>query len=191
MACAEKKLTKNLVKNCTHAPKQGVGRKFAVAISDIDKTSTQLSADGTEVTTLVLESGAKVYELEGNVKVHGASFELVEKEFGDYYNHKDTYKITYRGAAQRARVQEMIGGRFATIVQKIDTGDSGEIEWEILGYESGMKPKAHSADLAAGSGVATLELGTVEGEEEKTEPKLWTESTGWDTWIDANLFVPA
>lgn len=190
MACTST-LTKNFVENCTHSPKSGIVSKFIVNIADIDKSSSQVSADGTVVTALVLETGAKVYEVEGDERTNMGSFEFTSDEISEGYIHKDGIRIKYRGKEQRSRVKEMLRGRFATILQKVDIGDSGEIEYEISGYESGMHVVAHSADFTANKGTATLEMQTKDGELESTEPKVWEEVGGIDTWLTTNTYVPA
>lgn len=195
MADCDDKLAGEFAKKCGHRPKQGVVNKWYGNISDIDRVATQLANRGTKVTALILKAGAKIYKAEGNDKTSGVEHALAVGDFSNGYIHTDRYAIMYKGETQRERVQELVdGARVFTIVEKVDTGEAGELTYEIAGLESGMVIIEDTFNSAENSGVTNIACATKEGEEESTGLKLFLLTAGLaatTTWITTNEFVPA
>ncbi|TDO68826.1 hypothetical protein EV143_11810 [Flavobacterium chryseum] len=188
----DEKLTGQFVKMCGHRPKQGVAGKWYINHDDVDVEATQKSNRGTVVTTLVLKTGAKIYPAVGK-KVSSIEHALAIKDFSNGYIHTDRFTITYKGPAERERVQELVdGARVVTLSKKVDTGISGELSYEIAGLESGMEITEDTFNSGADSGVTKIAVATKEGEEESTGIKLFKMVGGLDaieTWITTNEYV--
>lgn len=190
----DEKLAGQFTKVCGHRPKQGVSKKWYINYDDIDIEATQKANKGTVVTDLVLKGTAKIYPAQGNRKVSSIEHALAIKDFGNGYIHTDRFSITYKGANERERVQELVeGARVVTLSQKIDTGVSGELSYEIAGLESGMEITEDNYNSAADSGITKIAVATKEGEEEATGIKLFQMEGGLEaieTWITTNQYVP-
>ncbi len=173
MGNCDAKLAGKFARQCGHRPKQGIQKKWYLNWNDIDRAATHLDKRGTVVTQLTLKENAYLYPAEGNPKIHKASHSLSVLEFGNGYIHTDTYTITYRGADERERIQELVdGAKVCTIIQKTDGGVNGELTFEIVGFESGMVVTEDNWSSAENSGATTLTVSTLEGEEETTGIKL-------------------
>ncbi|MHC0442313.1 hypothetical protein [Flavobacterium sp. 3-210] len=190
----DNKLAGQFTQVCGHRPKQGVYKKWYINWDDVDKEATQKANRGTVVTALVLKTGSKIYPAQGNKKVSSIEHALAIKDFGNGYIHTDRFSITYKGPNERERVQELVdGARVVTLSQKIDTGTSGELSYEIAGLESGMEITEDNYNSAADSGITKIAVATKEGEEEATGIKLFQMTGGLDaieTWISTNEYVP-
>jgi hypothetical protein len=186
-------LAGDFANNCSHKPKQGLNRKFYFNWKDVDRAATTITNKGTKVTNLVLKSGAKIYEVTGNRKTLKAKHALAVLDFGNGYIHTDTFSILYNGEDERQRVQELVNmARVCSLVEKVDTGNSGELTYEIYGLESGMSIIEDNYDSSANSGASIISVATEKGEEESTGKKLFLMSGGVsavETWITANLYV--
>ncbi len=191
MGCTTK-LAGNFVRECLHRPKQGFLKKWYINEEDIDRAATQLANRGTKVTALVLKAGAKIYPADGPDKTKSGSHALSVTDFGNGYIHTDNFTVTYRGEKQRERIQELVdGARVVTINQKVDRGLTGELSYEILGFESGMSITNDDWSSSENAGTSKIVVATKEGEEELTGAKLWSEGTlaATEAWITANEFV--
>jgi hypothetical protein len=189
----DERLAGGFIKVCGYRPKQGVSRKWYINWDDIDKEATQKTNKGTKVTALVLKASAKIYPAQGNKKVSALEHSLAIKDFGNGYIHTDRFSVTYRGEKERERIQELVeGARVVTLVERVDTGISGELSFEIAGLESGMEITEDNFNSAADSGVTKLAVATKEGEEEATGIKLFQMTGGVsaiETWITTNEYV--
>ena len=191
MNCTNAKLAGKFARVCGLKPKQGILRKWYVNYGDIDRAATQLANRKTKITTMVLATGAKFYPAEGNDKVHKANHALAVNDFGNGYIHTDNYTILYRGENERERIQELVdGARVVTVVEKVDGGENGELTYEVLGYESGMKITEDNWSSSENSGTATVTVATQEGEEESTGAKLLThtDAANTKTFIEDNQY---
>lgn len=185
-------LSGNFRKICGYKPKSGIKRKWYGNLDDIDKEATVLASRRTKITTLVLKEGAKIYPAFGNDKTHGLSSAGVVGDYGNGFTHTDVLNIMYRGDKERERVQEIVeGARVFSIVEKVDDGISGELAFEVAGFESGMLFNAYTNDFIANGGVATLTVATKAGEEEGTDVKLFQDTDYATTaaWLETNSFV--
>ncbi len=182
----------NFKKICGYKPKSGIKRKWYGNVDDIDKEATVMANRGTKINTLVLKVGAKIYSIGGNDKTHGLSSAGVVGDYANGFIHTDIINIMYRGELERERIQEIVdGARVFSIVEKVDGGESGELTYELAGYESGMLFNAYANDFIANSGVASLTVATKEGEEEGTDVKLFqdTDSATTLAFLETNTFV--
>ena len=188
------KLSKSFVKKCSYKPKQGILRKWYLNLDDVDITATQTANKGTKVTALVLKDSAKIYKAEGNNKTSKANHSLTVGDLVSGYIHTDNFAILYRGEEERERIQELVdGAKVVTIIEKVDGGVSGELKYEILGLESGMAITEDVWSSSENGGVTNLTVATMEGEEELTGAKLWSEGSLADTqtWISTNEYTTA
>lgn len=188
MSCTTN-LSANFIHDCTHRPKQGVVKKWYVNWEDIDRVATQLNTAKTGVTSLVLNTGAKIYKAEGTDKTSKASHALKVGDFANSYTHTDTYTVLYKGDTQKEQIQKLVdGARVVSIIEKVDTGLAGETTFEIVGFESGMVITNDDYDTSANSGTTTIIVATKEGEEEATGIKsfLDTDVATTRTWITTN-----
>lgn len=195
MSDCNNKLAGEFVQKCGHKPKQGVNRKWYGNVADIDRVATQLANRGTKVTALVLKAGAKIYAAGGNDNAHKIAHALSVGDFSTGYIHTDSYSITYRGANESERVQELVdGAKVFSIEEMVDTGEAGETTYKIAGLESGMKIINDDFDSSANSGVTQIVCATKEGEEEATGLKHFLLTAGLaatTAWIEDNVYVPA
>lgn len=185
------KLSGAFARKCGYTPKQGVISKWYGNWDDIDKEATQLSNRGTKITQLVLKAGAKIYPAQGPDNTKKVNHALSIGDYSTGYIHTDEFIVTYRGADERERIQELVdGARVFTINRMVDSGVNGELAFQVAGFDSGMKIINDDYDSSANSGTATLIVATKDGEEEGTGLKLFLEGTLSDTeaWIEENEF---
>jgi hypothetical protein len=188
-------LANNFARKCGVKPKAGILKKFYLNYEDIDFEASQLAHNNTVIETLVLKDGAKIYQAEGNDRSHRVNHALSVGDFGNGYIHTDEFTPLYNGPEVREELQKIVeGNRVVTIVEKIDKGESGELAYEVVGFESGMVASADDYNSAENSGTRNFVVATKEGEEEATGIKLFynsvTPTTAAD-FISTNLFVPA
>ena len=187
------KMAGDFARKCGHKPKQGVSEKWYGNHDDIDFEATQMANRNTKITTLVLKEGGKLYKARGTKKTSSAEHALVVGDFTNGYTHIDRFTILYKGENERERVQELVeGARVFTIIKKVDTGVSGELSYEVAGFESGMAITEDNFNSNENSGVTQIACSTTEGEEEATGLKLFLLEEGTAAtaaWITANEFV--
>ena len=192
MACTNATLAGNFTRICGLKPKQGILRKWYVNYSEIDAAATQKTNRNTTISNLVLQAGGKFYPAEGNDKTHKANHALAVNDFGNGYIHTDNYTLLYRGANERERIQELVdGARVVTVIEKVDSGENGELTYEVLGFESGMLITEDAWSSSENSGTATVTVATREGEEEATGAKLllMTDAATTKSFIETNEYV--
>lgn len=198
MATCDAKLSGMFARKCGHKPKQGIVKKWYFNWEDVDRVATTIVNSGTKVTALVLKTGTFLYAAEGNNKTSTANHALSVLDFGNGYVHTDGFTIMYRGEDESERIQELVnGGRVCTLIQTVDSGESGELTYHILGLESGMLVTEDTWNAAENSGTTTLTVATQEGEEESTGKKIFLMAAGTETsaleeteaWITANEFT--
>lgn len=189
MSC-ENKITKNIVRKCGYKPKAGLENVIhCVNTKEIDKALTQLSASKMSVTSLVLVDGAKIFRAEGAGKFPQGTTEMVKGDNGSSFKHGNTIRILYYGEEEREQLQNMIqDGRITTINEKKDKGESGELAFDILGFEGGMAVQSVAWNSNENDGVVVITLATEEGEEEATDRKIFmdTDLATTKTWIETN-----
>lgn len=188
-----KELAGDFAQECDAKPKTGVKRKWYANYDDVDFEATQLANKRTKVTLLVLKAGKKFYPADGNDKTSKVKHAIAIGDFTNGYIHTDEYNILYNGEAARERAQELAqGARVITISQKVDQGISGEIAFEIAGYESGMLILNDDYSSADNSGVRTVITATKAGEEENTGLKLFLLAGGSAatlTYLETNTYA--
>ncbi len=194
MSC-ENKLANNFLRQCGYKPAAGLDPNvFLINTEDIDKASSQLSESGMLISTMVLADSAKAFKAEGAGKYPQGTTSMAQGDNGPDWTHGLTLRILYYGEDERAAIQDAAdGGRLTAIVKKKDTGLSGELTYEVLGWKSGMEVSTIEWSSSENGGVATITLATVEGEEEVTDRKIFLD-TDVDTttsWIDTNLYTEA
>ncbi|MEE4246325.1 MAG: hypothetical protein V2I33_13030 [Kangiellaceae bacterium] len=198
MSC-DTKLSKGFVRKCGLRPKQGVSDKWYFNWDDVDREASQLSADKTKITALVLKAGAKIYEAQAVKTSKKVRHALAINDFGKGYIHTDEFIVGYRGDNENNAIQELVdGARIGTINKMIDTGENGETSYRVAGFESGMEITNDDFDSAANNGTSTIICATQEGEEEATGLKIFlmpaasepSDLAETDAWITANVYVP-
>lgn len=193
MSDCDSRLAGNFARVCGHKPKQGIVRKWYINWDDIDRTGTITANRGTKCTALVLKAGKKIYAAEGNDKAHKGAHALAVNDFGNGYIHTDNFTVAYRGEDQRERIQEIVdGARVVTLIENVDTGVAGELTYDLLGLEAGMKVTEDNWSSSENSGTSTLTVATAEGEEEATGKKLFLMTAGLaatTTWITTNEYA--
>lgn len=195
MSC-NTKLAKNFVQQCAHTPKKGVIKKWFINWDDIDFTATQTANEGTKVTAIVLNAGAKIYPAEGHQSASKADHALSRKGYGVTYIHKDSFQITYDGETERENIQKMTKGRFVTIIERNDKGLSGELTYEVYGLEAGMLLTEDVKNTGENAGTRNITVSTQEDQEESTGAKLFmmldgaeNDLTATKAWITSNTYV--
>lgn len=187
----ENKLAQGFLQLCGYKPKAGIDNKYFINFDDVDKEATQLSADRTKITTLVLKENAKIYPAEGDKQSKG-SHEFKEDVYGNGYTHTDEYIIKYRGDVAKQNVQKLVdGGKVLTIYKKTDTGLNGEITYEVAGFDSGMKLKKDSLALTENAGTQSISVATEEGAEGTGLKTLFmTSLAATESFIQTHLWTP-
>ncbi|GLB47755.1 hypothetical protein [Neptunitalea lumnitzerae] len=198
MATCDAKLSGMFARKCAHKPKQGIVKKWYFNWEDVDKVATTTVNSGTKVEALVLKAGSYLYPAEGNNKTSTANHALSVLDFGNGYIHTDGFTVMYRGEEESHRIQELVGGgRVCTLIKTVDSGESGELSYHILGLESGMLVTEDTWNASENSGTTTLTVATQEGEEESTGKKIFmmpvatadTALEETEAWITANEYV--
>lgn len=191
MSVCNGKISRNFVRECSYAPKSGLGNiGYLINTEDIDKSATQLSAGKMKITELVLKEGSKLYSIEAVNKFPQATSEVVKGDYVNGWKHGFNVPILYYGEDEREELQNMLNsGRITVITKHKDSGKAGELTYQVLGYESGLAVQAIKWSSAENSGVVQLELATEEGEEESTDRKilLKTDLATTEALLTANL----
>lgn len=190
MSC-ENTLSKNFLRQCSYKPKAGLESTVYLAnTKEIDKASSQLSTSGMSVSSVVMETGKKIFKAEGAGKFPKGNTELVRGDNGPGWKHGITVRVLYYGEEERAELQKLVdGGRVTAIAEKKDGGTAGELTFDTLGWESGMAVQSVAWNSSENDGVVEIVLGTEEGEEEATDRKVFmdTDLATTRTWLSTNL----
>ncbi|MDA8956154.1 hypothetical protein N9H19_00855 [Flavobacteriales bacterium] len=172
MSCIPK-IIRGFVQNCDHTPKSGTLKGWIFNYDDIDRGATQIVNKATKITDLVLQADKNFYVLGAENKSVIASHESAKGENGTRYTHTALIKVPYRGENERQTIQELaLGSRVGVIIQKLDGGVSGELSFEVYGFESGMLLDQDNFNTSENDGVTLIGVKSYEGEEEGTANKL-------------------
>lgn len=186
------KLAGEFTRKCGTKPKQGLLEKWYGNWDDIDRVATTLANRNTKVAILVLKAGTKLYKAQGSDKSHKGKHALAVGDYGNGYIHTDEFVPLYRGENEAERIQELVeGARVFSIQKRVDTGEAGELTYQIAGLESGMVITNDDYDSSANSGTSTIICATKEGEEEATGLKIFLLAGGLaatTTWIESNTY---
>lgn len=191
MSCVNT-LTDSFLRECAYKPKAGLEPDvWLVNLADIDKAVSQLATSGMLISTFALAAGKTLFKAEGAGNYPQGTVTLSQGDNGPNHIHGLTVRVLYYGEDERLQVKQMIdNGRFAAIVKKRDGGLSGELKYEVLGWESGMQVESMTWSSNENNGVRELVLATKEGEEESTDAKLFvdTDLATTESFLETNTF---
>lgn len=191
MSCINK-LAINYVKDCSYRPVTGIVARYLINLDDIDRVASQVNTTNTMVTDLILKSGAKIYEIGGDIKSLKASYELVKGDYFNGYKHICETSLHYVGLEERELINQLTSeARVVVINKKRDTGITGEETFEIFGWRVGLEIESGTRNYGENAGVYNFILASKDGEVEPYTPLRYLESdaTTTETKIKTNLFT--
>ncbi len=185
------KISKNFVRDCSYSPKSGLHTTiYLVNTEEIDRQATQFNESKTQITNLVLKSGAKLYKMEGGGKYPQGKVTLKKGDFGNNWTHSLSVRLMYYGVEERAELNSLIrDGRVTAIVKRKDTGINGELTYAVLGFETGMAVQTSEWSSVDNNGTKPIDFATEEGEEEAMDDRIlmMTDLATTEQFIEDNL----
>ena len=173
MAC-EKVITGGYTRDCAHRPAGGATRQYWGNIDEID--SITFSTDKGAITTIVMQTGKQMFEVEAVDAGLSVAHEFARDEFGPSYIHTTRFRLQDNGVTIADQKVELTEARIFSIVQTIDEGSAGDAKFRVGGIDNGMKLSVDTLDSAADNGTNPLEFATQAGEEEALGLNVF-----WDT----------
>lgn len=137
-------------------------------MDDINKSATTFnSTNKLLVDNFELKTGKIGYLLEGVKQTNILKWELVKKELGnDKYKHTFSFIVLNPTVANRNKLFEMNGGRFAVMVEAKFKGASLAEPFLLGGYDSGMEFSTNTWASNENDGTILVEMTSVENYEE-------------------------
>lgn len=188
MAC-EDKLTGNIDRDCAYTPAQGVLEAYLINLTDIDRAASTVA--GGKITSLTLNTGAKIYSIASIDTGLGLAANGVQAEFGMQYTHTQRLRILDGTGATWDKLEEIKNGNFVSLVRTKDGSSEETNYYKVGGYSFGMKMQTDDVDFDADSGTRLITLTSQEGALESASVKIFldTDLATTQAWITANLFT--
>lgn len=131
-------LTKGLVAAvCGKAPSSGTGNNvYLINYDDIDKDASVLNAG--VLSSVVLLTGKKAYEFESMPKSTTGEATFARGTYFNTFDHAVTLRVFTKNAESKAFMSNLANSRIVAIVENNDTGDKGDVKYEVYGWDSGL-----------------------------------------------------
>ncbi len=174
MSCGEGLLTGDLLYDCDNGSIAGLETNV-VLINRNQFDYSALTYDSLNkmiATGFALKAGNTGFFLSGIKQTNAISYELVKKEkSADKKKHIFTGVILSLSAVNKLQLQLMSeGGRYILVVEKKWKGVNDVDAFDVLGLDAGLELNVVTYNSNEDDGTATIELSSVDGEEETKFP---------------------
>lgn len=151
----------------------GVKEAYIGNFKQIDHASCVLNTEETEITTFQLTSGSKIYKLEGCEDNYGGTPSFADRTADFAVAQNFTYtlpNITRQGLKNFKNLTD--SGKVFVIYQTNDIGGDKDVDWRIIGFDSGLVISDLSHDLNANAGQLAFTINSKTDQEEALPFKL-------------------
>lgn len=166
-------------------------RVILLNYTDIDKALSEENAtDPNIIETIVLEAGAKGYEVDSLPNATVGEDTINVGTYNRTHQHNLTVRIFKKSEAAKKFVNGLTNSRVVAIVQNNDRGDAGDTKYEIYGWDSGLELNDLTASTEMADGVAylfTIGSGTIAQEASLPKSFFNTDEATTDTAVEALL----
>jgi len=177
MATCNKKITDDMLFDCSASGKAGVDSGFAVIINseDLDLTGTSVSAS--TISDLILNSGTTGYKLEFYKQLINANGSYSPNaEAVDGFIHTVNLRMSTPSAESANRATEIKNGRFIVIIETTYKGVNNGDAFRVLGFENGLELSEMQTSTNENASNITFSLTTREGNYEQYIHHIFNET---------------
>ena len=174
MAC-NKKITDNILFNCSDAPKKGLSGGKAVIINwdDIDRAGSTVS--GSKITDLVTTSTGFSIEWYKELASVASSY-TPNTEDVDGFTHSFLARLSTTSAENAERANELKNGRFIVVVETEYKGTGSTEAYKVYGWDSGLELSEMTQGSNENSGSMLFTLATREATVERYPYNIFLET---------------
>ena len=168
------------------------GRVILVSYSDIDRAKSTVTDN--VISTIVLKSGAKAYEVDSLPNAVVGDAPLTAGTYVSTFQHTLTVRIFKKSEAAKKFVNQLPTARVIAIVENNERGNKGEVKYEVYGWNSGLIMTELAASTEMTDNVAyQIGLGSSSVAQEKSLPMSFfnTDEETTDEAVEALLGSPA
>ena len=164
------------------------GRVVLVSFTDIDRTKSTVANN--VISTIVLKSGAKAYEVDSLPNAVVGDSPVTVGTYVATFQHTLAVRIFKKSEAAKKFVNQLPTARVIAIVENNERGAKGEVKYEVYGWNSGLTMTELAAATEMTDGVAyQIGLGSSSVAQEKTLPMSFfnTDEATTDEAVNALL----
>lgn len=164
------------------------GRVVLVSFTDIDRTKSTVANN--VISTIVLKSGAKAYEVDSLPNAVVGDSPVTVGTYVSTFQHTLAVRIFKKSEAAKKFVNQLPTARVIAIVENNERGAKGEVKYEVYGWNSGLTMTELAATTEMTDGVAyQIGLSSSSVAQEKTLPMSFfnTDEATTDEAVNALL----
>ncbi|SDT47273.1 hypothetical protein SAMN05192545_3927 [Maribacter dokdonensis] len=165
MSCS-KKITGDLINDCTVDPVLGLSRGVIISRDDLDLTA--LTEEGAKVTAFSLLTGATGFAVSWLKRLgsntNALSYSATER---DGFTHSFACQLAGFSAENAERLNELKNGNYVLVVESNFKGEDNVDAFKVFGLKTGMTLTEATHGSNENSGAITYVLSTEEGNFEK------------------------
>lgn len=164
------------------------GRVVLVSFTDVDRAKSTVANN--VISTIVLKSGAKAYEVDSLPNAVVGDSPVTVGTYVSTFQHTLAVRIFKKSEAAKKFVNQLPTARVIAIVENNERGAKGEVKYEVYGWNSGLTMTELAATTEMTDGVAyQIGLGSSSVAQEKTLPMSFfnTNEATTDEAVDALL----
>jgi hypothetical protein len=177
MAQCPKKLSEDLLYDCTQQAVKGIANSNGILINHEDVDWSATTVNGATITDLVLKAGKTGYKVEWYDELADGLTEFVPKTDDESgYKHTMTGRMQLPTAAAAERMQEMDQGRFIFVYEGKFKGLLSAEAFNVLGLNIGMKKLTSTQSANANSASILFSLATPDDDVEKYQYNKFLET---------------
>lgn len=111
-------------------------RVILISYSDVDRAKSVVAEN--VITSLVLKSGAKGYEVDSLPNAIVGSDSINVGTYVRTHTHNVIVRIFQKSEAAKKFVNGLTNAKVIAIVENNEHGDAGEVKYEVYGWDSGL-----------------------------------------------------
>lgn len=163
-------------------------RVILLSYSDVDKSKSVVIDN--VISSLILKADATGYEVDSLPNATVGSDTINAGTYLKTHQHNVVVRIFKKSEAAKKFVNGLTNARVIAIVENNDTGDNGDTQYEVYGWDSGLELTEITVTTEMTDGVAyqvTLATGTIAQESSLPMSLLDTDGKITDLMVDGLL----
>lgn len=168
------------------------GRVILLSFTDINRAKSTVANN--VISTIVLKSGAKGYEVDSLPNAVVGDTPATVGTYFTTFQHTLTVRLFKKSEAAKKFINQLPTARVVAIVENNERGAKGEVKYEVYGWNSGLTLTELTGSTEMTDGVAyQVSLGSSSVAQEKTVPMSFfnTDETTTDEAVEALLGAAA
>ena len=141
------------METCTDLAKSGTGaRVILLSFTDIDKVKSVVTDN--VISSIVLNSGAQGYEVDSLPNATVGEDSINAGTYVNTHTHQVTARIFQKSEAAKKFINGLTNARVVAIVENNETGEDGDVKYEVYGWDSGLKINSLTASTEISDNIA-------------------------------------